>query len=155
MNVSWSNGFAPLGLVWRQRQSAVVVMLVVEKTGSQEFLLSSTPLMPPYIVKMTWSCPKMSYPQSFIFIRFLANATTKFHISVIQWARKCYIAQKLFVIKFFQNILNTYNCRSQHPSAQWNLRGGRWSSAEYCTNKKKKKNHKKKKIVITTWFFSC
>ncbi len=28
--------------------------------------------------------------------------------------------------------------RSQHPSAQWNLRGGRWSSAEYCTNKKKK-----------------
>jgi hypothetical protein len=22
--------------------------------------------------------------------------------------------------------------RSQHPSAQWNLRGGRWSSAEYC-----------------------
>jgi hypothetical protein len=23
--------------------------------------------------------------------------------------------------------------RSQHPSAQWNLRGGRWSSAEYCT----------------------
>jgi hypothetical protein len=24
--------------------------------------------------------------------------------------------------------------RSQHPSAQWNLRGGRWNSAEYCTN---------------------
>ncbi len=30
--------------------------------------------------------------------------------------------------------------RSQHPSAQWNLRGGRWSSAEYCTNKKREKN---------------
>ncbi len=25
--------------------------------------------------------------------------------------------------------------RSQHPSAQWNLRGGRWSSAEYSTKK--------------------
>jgi hypothetical protein len=28
--------------------------------------------------------------------------------------------------------------RSQHPSAQWNLRGGRWSSAEYCMKKNKK-----------------
>jgi hypothetical protein len=40
--------------------------------------------------------------------------------------------------------------RSQHPSAQWNLRGGRWSSAEYCTNKKKKNPPKKcieKKII--------
>ncbi len=27
--------------------------------------------------------------------------------------------------------------RSQHPSAQWNLRGGRWSSAEYSTKNKK------------------
>ncbi len=39
--------------------------------------------------------------------------------------------------------------RSQHPSAQWNLRGGRWSSAEYCMNKKKKipqKIFEKKKI---------
>ncbi len=39
--------------------------------------------------------------------------------------------------------------RSQHPSAQWNLRGCRWSSAEYCTNKKKKippKNILKKKL---------
>ncbi len=32
--------------------------------------------------------------------------------------------------------------RSQHPSAQWNLRGGRWSSAEYCTKKKFKKSPK-------------
>ncbi len=32
--------------------------------------------------------------------------------------------------------------RSQYPSAQWNLRGGRWSSAEYCTNKKKKSPQK-------------
>ncbi len=31
--------------------------------------------------------------------------------------------------------------RSQHPSAQWNLRGGRWSSAEYCTNKKKREKN--------------
>ncbi len=28
--------------------------------------------------------------------------------------------------------------RSQHPSAQWNLRGGRWSSAEYSTKQKEK-----------------
>jgi hypothetical protein len=34
--------------------------------------------------------------------------------------------------------------RSQHPSAQWNLRGGRRSSAEYCTNKKKKKKSPQK-----------
>jgi hypothetical protein len=41
--------------------------------------------------------------------------------------------------------------RSQHPSAQWNLRGGRGSSAEYCTKEKEKipqkilKKKKKKK----------
>jgi hypothetical protein len=37
--------------------------------------------------------------------------------------------------------------RSQHPSAQWNLRGGRWSSAEYSTKEKEKipqKNIRKK-----------
>ncbi len=28
---------------------------------------------------------------------------------------------------------------SQLPSAQWNLRGGRWSSAEYSTKKEKKR----------------
>jgi hypothetical protein len=33
--------------------------------------------------------------EDFIFIWFLANAVTKFHISVIQWAKKRYIAQKL------------------------------------------------------------
>jgi hypothetical protein len=39
--------------------------------------------------------------------------------------------------------------RSQHPSAQWNLRGGRWSSAEYCTKEKKipPKNIEKKKFM--------
>ncbi len=30
--------------------------------------------------------------------------------------------------------------RSQHPSAQWNLRGGRWSSVKYSTNNKNEKN---------------
>ncbi len=38
--------------------------------------------------------------------------------------------------------------RSQHPSAQWNLRGGRWSSVELVRKKYKKippKNIKKKK----------
>ncbi len=36
--------------------------------------------------------------------------------------------------------------RSQHPSAQWNLRGGRWSSVEYSTKKNPPKNIKKKKF---------
>jgi hypothetical protein len=39
--------------------------------------------------------------EDFIFIWFLANVATKFHISVIQWARKCYIPQKRFVMTFF------------------------------------------------------
>ncbi len=42
--------------------------------------------------------------------------------------------------------------RTQHPSAQWNLRGGRWSNAEYCTNKKKKipqKIFKKRDLVLS------
>jgi hypothetical protein len=68
MNVSWSNGFSPWGVVQRRRQSAAVVLLVIEKTGSQVFLLSSTPLMPPYIVKMTWSRPKMPCPWRISFL---------------------------------------------------------------------------------------
>jgi hypothetical protein len=68
MNVSRSNGFAPWGVVWRQRQSATVILLVIEKTGSQEFLLSSTPLIPPYIPEMTWSRPKMPCPQKILFL---------------------------------------------------------------------------------------
>jgi hypothetical protein len=63
MNVSCSNGFAPCGVVLKQRRSAAVVFLVIEKTGSQVFLLSLTPLMRPYIVKLTWSIPKMPCPQ--------------------------------------------------------------------------------------------
>jgi hypothetical protein len=46
----------------------VVVLLVIEKTGSQMFMLSSTPLMPPYIVKMTWSRPKTPCPQRILFL---------------------------------------------------------------------------------------
>jgi hypothetical protein len=41
---------------------------VIEKTGSQVFLLSQTPLMPPYVVKMTWSRPKMPCPQRILFL---------------------------------------------------------------------------------------
>ncbi len=63
----------------------------------------------PYIVKMTWSHPKMPCPQRFFFW-FLANAATKFHISVIQWARKRYITQKLYIMALFLKILITYNC---------------------------------------------
>ncbi len=35
--------------------------------------------------------------------------------------------------------------RSQHPSAQWNLRGSRWSSAEYSTEKNPPKKYFKKR----------
>ncbi len=68
MNVSCSNGFAPWGIVRQQRWSAAVVFLVIEKNGSQMFLLSLTPLMRPYIVKMTWSRPKMPCPQRILFL---------------------------------------------------------------------------------------
>jgi hypothetical protein len=67
MNVSCSTGFAPWGVVLRQRWSSAVVFLVIEKNGSQVFLLSLTPLMRPYIVKMTWSRPKMPCPQRILF----------------------------------------------------------------------------------------
>jgi hypothetical protein len=51
MKVSCSNGFAPWAAVrWRQRLAPVIFM-VIEKNGSQSFLLSLTPLMRPYIVK--------------------------------------------------------------------------------------------------------
>jgi hypothetical protein len=45
--------------------------------------------------------------EDLIFIWFLANAATKFHISVIQWARKCYIAQKHYIMALFLKILIT------------------------------------------------
>jgi hypothetical protein len=47
--------------------------------------------------------------------------------------------------------------RSQHPSAQWNLRGGRLSSVEYCKKKKipQKIFKKKKKNVKKGYRFSC
>jgi hypothetical protein len=67
MNVS-NNCFAPWGVVRRQQWSAVVVFLVIEKNGSQVFLLSFTPLMHPYIVKITWSHPKMPCPQRILFL---------------------------------------------------------------------------------------
>jgi len=50
--------------------------------------------------------------EDLIFIWFLANAATKFHISVIQWARKCYIAQKYYIMALFLKILITYNCHN-------------------------------------------
>jgi hypothetical protein len=47
-----------------------------------------------------------------IFIWFLANAATKFHISVIQWVRKRYIAQKRYIMALFLKILITFNCHN-------------------------------------------
>jgi hypothetical protein len=56
------------GIVLRQWWSVAVVFLVIEKYCSQVFLLSLTPLMRPYIVKMTWSRPKMPCPQRILFL---------------------------------------------------------------------------------------
>jgi hypothetical protein len=47
-----------------------------------------------------------------IFIWFLANAVTKFHISVIQWARKRYITQKRYIMALFLKIFITYSCHN-------------------------------------------
>jgi hypothetical protein len=58
---------------------AAVVFLEIEKSSSQVFFLSLTPLMWPYIVIMTWSHTKMPFPQKEV----LANSATRFRISVI------------------------------------------------------------------------
>jgi hypothetical protein len=50
--------------------------------------------------------------EDLIFIWFLANAAKKFHISLIQWARKRYIAQKHYIMALFRKILITYNCHN-------------------------------------------
>jgi hypothetical protein len=42
--------------------TAAVALLEIEKPSSPGFFLSSTPLMQTYIVKMTYSCPKMPCP---------------------------------------------------------------------------------------------
>ncbi len=53
------------------------------------------------------------------------------------------------IILVFHTVLNLV--RSQHLSAQWNLRGGRWSSAEFSTKKNKNppKKYFKKGIPLT------
>ncbi len=54
-----------------------------------------------------------------------------------------------FLIFLSSFIMQRSWVRSQHPSVQWNLRGGRWSSAEYCTEKKiPPKNIKEKKNLL-------
>ena len=50
--------------------------------------------------------------EDLIFIWFLANDATKFHIAVIQWERKLYIAQKRYIMALFLKILITYNCHN-------------------------------------------
>ncbi len=50
--------------------------------------------------------------------------------------------------------LQRFWVRSQHPSAQWNLRGGRWRSAEYTVVRKKKWKSpppQKKKINLSAF----
>jgi hypothetical protein len=64
----------------RSSVAVAVIFLMTEKTGSQVFFLSLTPLMRSYIVKMTWSRPNALSTEDLIFIWFLANAAKKFHI---------------------------------------------------------------------------
>jgi hypothetical protein len=90
-----------------------VVLLVIEKEWfSGGFALFNSTDAPLYCKNYLVSSQNALSTEDFIFVWFLVNAVTKFHISVIQWARKCYIAQKRFVMTFFQNILNTYNCHN-------------------------------------------
>ncbi len=73
---------------WLSSVTATVVFLGIGKFSSQVFFLFLTPLMRPYIIKMTWSCPKMPCPR-FVFywvLTILANAATRFCFSVIALA---------------------------------------------------------------------
>jgi hypothetical protein len=78
--------------------AAAVVFLGIEKTGSQVFFLSLTPLMRPYIVKITWSRPKMPCPHR---ILFLFGSLRMRRRNFTSWARKLYIAQKRFIMTLF------------------------------------------------------
>jgi hypothetical protein len=113
LNVSCSNGFAPWGIVRRQRRSAAVLFLVIEKkwfTGV--FALFNSTDAPLYCKNDLVLSQNCLSTEDFIYIWFLANAATNFHISVIQWARKRYMALKLYIMTLFQKILNTYNCHN-------------------------------------------
>jgi hypothetical protein len=56
------------------------------------FALFNSPDAPLYCKNDLVSSQNALSTEDFIFIWFLGNAETKFHISVTQWARKCYIA---------------------------------------------------------------
>ncbi len=59
-------------------------------------------------------------------------------LKLADWARSFDVLNKYAKCgQFFYQNTKSRN-PNLGPSAQWNLRGGRWSSAEYCTNKKKK-----------------
>ncbi len=49
--------------LWTQFGDGGHVLLEIEKSSSQVFFLSLTPLVQPQIEKMTWSHPKMPFPQ--------------------------------------------------------------------------------------------
>jgi hypothetical protein len=54
----------------------------------------------PLYCKNDWvSSQNALSTKDFIFNWILANLATKFHISVIQWARKCYTAQNRFLFQ--------------------------------------------------------
>jgi hypothetical protein len=95
-----SNGFTPWDVV--QRQSAAVVLLVIEKNWfTGVFALFNSTDAPLYCNNDLVSSQNALSTEVFIFIWFLANLATKFHISVIEWARKCHIALKRYVMPFF------------------------------------------------------
>jgi hypothetical protein len=113
MNVSCSNGFASWGVVRRQRRSVAVVFLVIEKNWFPGvFALFNSTDAPLYCKNYLVLSQNCLSTEDFIYIWFLAKAATKFHIPVIQRAKKRYMAQKLYIMTLFQKNLNTYNCHN-------------------------------------------
>ena len=112
MKVSCSNGFAPWAVVrWRQR-SALVIFLVIGKNGSQAFLLSFTPLMRPYIVKITWSHPKMPCPQRILFLFGSLRMQRQNFTSPSYNGRENVTSRINVIMALFLNILITYDCHN-------------------------------------------
>ncbi len=113
MKVSCSKRFLPLG-----RSSVAAAVGAGHLLGdwknwfSGVFALFNSTDAPLYCKNDLVSSQNALSTEDLIFIRFLANAATKLHISVIQWARKRYITQKRYIMALFLKIFITYNCHN-------------------------------------------
>jgi hypothetical protein len=90
-------------------ERSLAAVLVIEKNGFQVFLRSLTPLMRPYIVKMTGLVPKCLVHRGFYFYLVPSECGDKISHLRHTVGEKCYIAQKLYIMTLFLKNLNTYN----------------------------------------------